>query len=95
MKASKDCDEKRESAPRDGMCGALGRSGDELERKLFVAVKVGVEEGFPSGQRGQTVNLVALPSQVRILYPPLRKARNQKSEHGMRNQNVELRHSPF
>jgi hypothetical protein len=26
--------------------------------------------GFPSGQRGQTVNLMALPSQVRILYPP-------------------------
>ncbi len=27
--------------------------------------------GFPSGQRGQTVNLMALPSQVRILHPPL------------------------
>jgi hypothetical protein len=27
--------------------------------------------GFPSGQRGQTVNLVAQPSQVRILLPPL------------------------
>ena len=26
--------------------------------------------GFPSGQRGQTVNLMALPSQVRILFPP-------------------------
>ena len=25
---------------------------------------------FPSGQRGQTVNLVAQPSQVRILLPP-------------------------
>ena len=27
--------------------------------------------GFPSGQRGQTVNLMAMPSQVRILHPPL------------------------
>ena len=30
-----------------------------------------VQGGFPSGQRGQTVNLMALPSQVRILYPPM------------------------
>jgi hypothetical protein len=29
-------------------------------------------EGFPSGQRGQTVNLLATPSKVRILLPPLR-----------------------
>lgn len=28
--------------------------------------------GYPSGQRGQTVNLVALPSQVRILLHPFR-----------------------
>ena len=27
-------------------------------------------EGFPSGQRGQTVNLLAQPSKVRILPPP-------------------------
>jgi hypothetical protein len=26
---------------------------------------------FPSGQRGQTVNLLALPSVVRIHFPPL------------------------
>ena len=26
--------------------------------------------GFPSGQRGQTVNLLALPSVVRIHHPP-------------------------
>ncbi len=26
--------------------------------------------GFPSGQRGQTVNLLALPSKVRILLRP-------------------------
>ena len=28
------------------------------------------EEGFPSGQRGQTVNLLAQPSEVQILPPP-------------------------
>ena len=28
--------------------------------------------GFPSGQRGQTVNLLAMPSKVRILLHPLR-----------------------
>ena len=27
-------------------------------------------EGFPSGQRDQTVNLTAQPSEVRILPPP-------------------------
>src|SRR5690349_12145146 len=31
--------------------------------------------GYPSGQRGQTVNLVALPSQVRILLHPCRSRR--------------------
>ena len=31
-------------------------------------------EGYPSGQRDQTVNLTALPSKVRILLPPPRKA---------------------
>ena len=30
----------------------------------------GHEAGYPSGQRGQTVNLLALPSQVRILFLP-------------------------
>ncbi len=29
-----------------------------------------IEEGFPSGQRDQTVNLTAPPSKVRILLPP-------------------------
>ena len=29
-----------------------------------------IAEGYPSGQRGQTVNLLAQPSQVRILPPP-------------------------
>ena len=29
-----------------------------------------IPEGFPSGQRGQTVNLLAQPSVVRIHHPP-------------------------
>ncbi len=29
-----------------------------------------MKEGFPSGQREQTVNLSATPSEVRILPPP-------------------------
>ena len=32
--------------------------------------RLNVSEGFPSGQRGQTVNLLAQPSEVRILPPP-------------------------
>ena len=39
-------------------------------------------EGFPSGQREQTVNLPALPSKVRILPPPLQ-------ETGIRGQGTE------
>ena len=36
--------------------------------------------GFPSGQRGQTVNLLALPSKVRIhLFPPKKRHRNAVS----------------
>ena len=31
---------------------------------------VGFMDGFPSGQRGQTVNLLASPSKVRILLHP-------------------------
>ena len=30
-----------------------------------------IMDGFPSGQRGQTVNLLATPSKVRILLHPL------------------------
>ena len=31
---------------------------------------IGFMDGFPSGQRGQTVNLLAPPSKVRILLHP-------------------------
>ena len=33
---------------------------------------IGFMDGFPSGQRGQTVNLLATPSKVRILLHPLK-----------------------
>ena len=33
-------------------------------------MRLDIAEGFPSGQRGQTVNLLAQPSEVRILLPP-------------------------
>ena len=36
----------------------------------FVENATFILEGYPSGQREQTVNLPALPSQVRILPPP-------------------------
>ena len=34
--------------------------------------------GFPSGQRGQTVNLMAMPSKVQILHPPLKKLNDKR-----------------
>ena len=34
-------------------------------------------EGYPSGQRGQTVNLLATPTEVRILPPPPSFARKR------------------
>ena len=39
---------------------------------LLLGVKIASSEleGYPSGQRDQTVNLTALPPKVRILLPP-------------------------
>ena len=37
----------------------------------FTDLHIYILGGFPSGQRGQTVNLLALPSKVRILLRPL------------------------
>ena len=41
---------------------------------------IGFMDGFPSGQRGQTVNLLATPSKVRILLHPLRKEQVNRLE---------------
>ena len=37
---------------------------------------IGFMDGFPSGQRGQTVNLLAPPSKVRILLHPVLQIRS-------------------
>src|SRR5438309_7545141 len=47
------------------------RVGASFDREVPKLLKSHVStEGFPSGQREQTVNLPALPSKVRILPPP-------------------------
>ncbi len=46
------------------VCGAARMSAPLHRARVFRAGE------FPSGQRGQTVNLMAQPSQVRILLPP-------------------------
>ncbi len=38
---------------------------------VYVAIIIEVTGRFPSGQRGQTVNLLAKPSEVQILPSPL------------------------
>ena len=40
-------------------------------------IGLSIMDGFPSGQRGQTVNLLATPSKVRILLHPLRIGREK------------------
>ena len=52
------------------MTGKFGRKILTIlvEREKIDCLKI--SEGFPSGQRGQTVNLLAQPSEVRILPPP-------------------------
>ena len=55
--------------------GILAQLGEHLPYKQGVtgSSPVGpIQMGeFPSGQRGQTVNLLAMPSVVRIHFPPL------------------------
>ena len=53
------------------------KAGATLLDKLLLILVINIcykyiskMEGYSSGQRGQTVNLLALPSQVRILPPP-------------------------
>jgi hypothetical protein len=48
---------------------SLQSGNKSLKRSVFQAFSM---EGFPSGQREQTVNLSAQPSEVRILPPPPR-----------------------
>ena len=41
---------------------------------------IGSMDGFPSGQRGQTVNLLATPSKVRILLHPFLTLVSQREQ---------------
>ncbi len=43
-------------------------------------MRLALGEGFPSGQRDQTVNLTALPSKVRILLPPPFKCKSSDNQ---------------
>ena len=56
-------------------CGVLAQLGEHLPYKQRVIGSSPIGpidmDGFPSGQRGQTVNLLAPPSKVRILLHPL------------------------
>ena len=54
--------------------GVLAQLGEHLPYKQRVtgSSPVGpISDGFPSGQRGQTVNLLAMLSKVRILPHPV------------------------
>ncbi len=44
------------------------------------SMRLALGEGFPSGQRDQTVNLTALPSKVRILLPPPFKCKSSENQ---------------
>ena len=50
-----------------GSSPSAGSSTTDGHRSIW---PLGRKEGFPSGQREQTVNLSAMPSEVRILPPP-------------------------
>ena len=63
---------KKYSVKPSGFWYSFGQLRDDRLTALCSGVKIlGSElEGYPSGQRDQTVNLTALPSKVRILLPP-------------------------
>ena len=51
-------------------CQALDNAPDMSHTSTLSIREILFMAGFPSGQRGQTVNLLAQPSKVRILLPP-------------------------
>ena len=52
---------------KDDFFGTFALGGTHFSAQKFWC---DVPEGYSSGQRGQTVNLLAMPSEVRILPPP-------------------------
>ena len=57
------------------VAGSSPIAGSKMTGLLFLYM-----EGFPSGQREQTVNLPVTPSQVRILPPPPKKPESRKQQ---------------
>ena len=53
-----------------GLSSAGRASALQAEGHRFEPYRPHYMDGFPSGQRGQTVNLLATPSKVRILLHP-------------------------
>jgi hypothetical protein len=58
--------------PGDGSFPHLGGRAERSHERPDLTVRVREPVGYRSGQTGQTVNLLAKPSEVRILPPPLR-----------------------
>ena len=55
----------------DNRAKLLKKEASVVDKALtFLENTASFSEGFPSGQRDQTVNLTAQPSEVRILPPP-------------------------
>ena len=52
------------------ICNQQVAGSSPIASSSLMRCKIVVLEGFPSGQRDQTVNLPAKPSEVRILPPP-------------------------
>jgi hypothetical protein len=63
-----------------GVNGVLAHALNPLTPLKWFWVYFLAAGGCPSGQRGQTVNLVATPSQVRILLPPPGRPRSSEVE---------------
>ena len=60
---------------RNGMIADVAQLAEQLicnQQVIGSSPIIGFMGGFPSGQRGQTVNLLAPPSKVRILLHPFR-----------------------
>ena len=66
--------------------GILAQLGEHLpyKQRVIGSSPIGPIDlgGFPSGQRGQTVNLLAPPSKVRILLHPLRSRKESRNIYG-------------
>ncbi len=64
------CQKRRQVPKIRGIMSPCFRALGLTRRKAGAKIHGSGLEGYPSGQRDQTVNLTALPSKVRILLPP-------------------------